>query len=200
MAQTTGAMRADAVVKPTIYQINWGNAVIAGIAATLLFSAVYAPVYLIYRQNSLDLLLLLGNILTGNEWVARLVGLVIHFGIGIGIALAYAIGLYWFRFQSNAGKGTVFGYLVFIGMIAFLMPWFVGFSARWGLPHAGLDTGARLWPVDTLLNQVGHGNDGWEACGYVLGAHLMYGLLLGAIYRHKTLPLDGRYRIEYGGG
>jgi len=54
--------------------------------------------------------------------------------------------------------------------------------------------------VDTLLNQVGHGNDGWEACGYVLGAHLMYGLLLGAIYRHKTLPLDGRYRIEYGGG
>src|SRR5689334_10739093 len=105
MAQTTGAVRTDAVVKPTIYQIDYKSVVIAGIAATLIFSATYFPVYLIYRQNSLDLLMLLGNALTGNEWMARFFGLFIHFGIGIGIALAYAVGLYVFRFQSNAGKG-----------------------------------------------------------------------------------------------
>jgi hypothetical protein len=156
--------------------------------------------YLIYRQNTVDIPLLLGSFVTGNEWLARLIGIPIHLGIGIGIALSYAILLYIFRLQSNAGKGTVFGGLVFVPMIAFLMPWAVGWSARFGLPHGTLASGARLFPIDTLLNQIGHGNAGWDACAYVLFAHLMYGLLLGALYRHKTLPQDGRYRIEYSGG
>jgi hypothetical protein len=200
MAQTTGAARTDATVKPTIYEIDYRSAIIAGIAATLLFSACYSPMVPIYRQNSLDIPLLLGSFLTGNEWLARLLGIGIHMGIGVGIALSYAILLYIFRLQSNAGKGTVFGYMVFIPMMAFLMPWAVGWSARFGLPHGVLDSGAHLWPVDTMLNQVGNGNAGWDACALVLCAHLMYGLLLGALYRHKTLPLDGRYRIEYSGG
>jgi hypothetical protein len=154
----------------------------------------------IYRQNSLDIPLLLGSFVFANEWLARIAGFVVHMIIGIGIALTYAILLYIFRLQSNAGKGTVFGFLVFVPMMTFLMPWAVGWSARFGLPHATLESGARLWPVDTMLNQVGNGNAGWDACVVVLCAHLMYGLLLGALYRHKLRPQDGRYRIEYSGG
>lgn len=132
--------------------------------------------------------------MSSDPLVSSLLGFLVHMGIGVGIGVGYAILLWIFRLQSNAGKGIVYGFLVFQAMFAFLLPWAVGWSARFGLPHV------QLYPADVMLNQAGHGNAGWEAPAIVLVAHLMYGLLLGAIYRHKVRPLDNKVRLEYSGG
>lgn len=184
----------DAKEIPTVYQIDWIEAVKAGTTATLLFSAFYAPLYFMYREDSINIPRLIGSFVFADPLLAVLSGFVVHLGIGTSIGVAYAVLLWIFRLQGNGGKGMVFGFLIFQVMFAFLLPWAPGWSARFGLPHAQLQN------ADVMLNQTGHGNVGWEAPALVLLAHLMFGLLLGAIYRHKVRSLDHSIRLEYSGG
>ena len=197
MAQTMGATAyAPNERLPLVknqYTIDLGEAIKAGLFATLLFSACYAPLFFMYKQDSVDLLRVLGSTVTLEEWSARAIGFLLHLGVGIGIAVSYAVILWLFNWQSNAGKGMVFGVLVYIPMFAFFLPWFIGWLPKFGL------VGATLPPLDVLMNQVGHGNVGWEANVLVLFAHLMFGLMLGALYRHK-IRQHGTYRLEYAGG
>jgi hypothetical protein len=196
MAQTTDAARASQErlpVFPNAYEIDWFEAGKAGFLATLFFSAIYAPIYLAYRTDSMDIPLILGSTVTLDEWLARIIGFGIHLGIGIGIALSYAVILWLFNWQGNAGKGTVFGILVFVPMFAFFVPWFIGWLPKFA------PTGVVHQPFDVMMNQVGHGNNGWELSALVMLAHMMFGLMLGAIYRHKVKN-PGTFRLEYAGG
>ena len=196
MAHMTGAIHAAddrTPLKQSPYIIDPREIIQAGFFATLFFSACYAPLFFMYKQDSLDLLRVLGSTVTLDEWTARAIGFILHLGVGIGIAASYAVILWLFNWQSNAGKGTVFGILVYIPMFAFFLPWFIGWLPKFA------PTGAVLPPLDTLMNQVGHGNVGWEANFLVLAAHMMFGLMLGAMYRHKVRQ-PGTYRLEYAGG
>lgn len=193
---TTGAAHATnerVPVFPNPFEIDWFEAGKAGFLATLFFSACFAPVYFLYRTDSLDLPLILGSTVFTEEWTARLFGFLIHLGIGTSIGLTYAFLLWLFNWQGNAGKGMVFGVLVYVPMFAFFVPWFIGLLPRFA------PTGVVHQPMDILMNQVGHGNSNWDGNFFVLSAHLMFGLMLGAIYRHKV-KTAGTYRIEYPGG
>lgn len=184
----------DAREIPTVYEFDLVEAIKAGTAATLLFSAFYAPMYYIYREDSVNIPRLIGSWVFTDPTLIVLSGFAVHMGIGVGIAVSYAILLWIFRWQSNAGKGTVFGFLIFQAMFAFILPWSVGWLARFAPTHAQLQN------ADIMLNQTGHSNAGWEAPAIVLLAHLMFGLLLGAMYRHKVRTLDRAVRLEYSGG
>jgi hypothetical protein len=194
MSHTTGAPSAGAKVVPCPYTINWLLAGIAGLfAQVILLSGVY-PLYLAYREDSMDPLLLFGSFLTADPVMARVLGFGIYLGMGIAVGLAYAILLYIFRWQGNAGKGAVFGVLVFIPMYAFIWPWTVGFLARFAPTHLSFNN------PDVMFNQVGHGNVGWEPAAWTLCVYLIYGIVLGAIYRHGIREMGTRYRLEYQGG
>jgi hypothetical protein len=52
---------------------------------------------------------------------------------------------------------------------------------------------------DVLMNQAGHGNAWWDGPMIVLVAYLLYGVTVGAVYRHQTLDTT-RYRVAYQGG
>jgi hypothetical protein len=199
MSHATDAPAPGAKLVNSPYVVNVVSAGIAGlISHLLLIPAIYA-LYFAYREDSMDLPLLFGAFLVAptdmqSVWLARILGMGAFLGIGVVTGIAYAVLLRVFRWQSNGGKGSVFGILVFVPTFAFIVPWTVGFLARFAPTHW------RMNNPDVMFNQVGHGNVGWEPAGWMLCCYIIAGLVLGTLYRHKTLEMGGRYRLEYQGG
>lgn len=178
------------------YKFDLVSAIKAGITATVFFLAFWYPLYFSTKDPSLDVALLVGAFLTPNvDWTARLLGFGGLFGMGIGMAVFYGLALLAFKMQSGMNKGIVFGLMVFVPMMAFVLPFSVGFLARFGVSHAYFHT------PDVLLNQVGNTQRQWETAVGALIAHIFFGAFLGLVYRHKEYDGVGtRYEVEYAGG
>jgi hypothetical protein len=176
------------------YKIEWFRATFAGVAGALALLAFHFFIYLGYGSNALNLPLIFGYFLTSDYVMAQVLGFGITVGLYVGAAWAYAFLLWVFHFQSNGGKGTVYGFLVFVPLYAFILPWTVGLCARWGLPHVN---SSYLPLMDVMLHQAGQGNVGWEAVSLVAAEHLLYGLIVGTVYRHTDLVALGRFRQRY---
>jgi hypothetical protein len=171
---------------PLPYRVNFFRAVISGIIATLVFTPVFYTLYFGYKDDSYDLGLLLGSTVgalfdPSLGWPTRLLGLAIHFGIGAGIAVTFAYMLFVFRTQSNGGRGVQFGILLNFAMMGFLFPVFVGVLPRWA---PGMPT---FENPDFLLNQSGPGSAGWGPLVVALLAHMLWGLVVGHLYRHTIV-------------
>lgn len=182
---------------PTPFVWDIKNAVAAGIFASIIFTILWYPLVFITGEDSLDLALVFGAFITPQlDWLTRILGLGALIGTYTAIAVTYMALLFILRLRSNAGKGAVFGFMVFAAMTAFILPWLVGFLARFGVSHASLPQ------PDALLNQAGHSNYGWEVMVAGLAAHLMYGAIVGALYREKPREtVESRpFRVEYAGG
>jgi hypothetical protein len=189
MARTAGS--GGLKPTPNRFQVNIGLAIVAGIVGQLFWMALYYPVYFMYQEDSLDLMRLFGSFLTTQEPWTHLLGFGAVMGIGVTTAVAYAWILYILNLQSSGAMGFVFGAFVFQPIIAFVIPWTVGFLAVF--------TGVRMNNPDVALNQAGHGNANWDGPFFVLLAYLIYGLIVGAIYRHKLRDTT-QYQIAYQGG
>lgn len=190
MAHQSGA--SNLIPTPNKYQVNLKLATWAGILGQVLWFLFYYPVYFYYGEDSLDLARLFGSFITTDpEWVTRFLGIGALFGIGIGTAWAYAWLLYILNLQSSGTTGFLFGGLFFVPIAAFIIPWTVGFLAQFRDVQMNLP--------DVLFSQAGHGNANWDGPMLVLIAYMMYGLVLGAVYRHK-LRDPNVYRIAYQGG
>ena len=194
------ASASNRILTPNKYQPNLLLAGIAGLVGQLMWLGFYYPVYAMYQEDSLDLFRLFGSfiyIFMGNHdgnydpGIARLVGIPVVLGLGVVIGLIYAWILYILNLQSTGAMGFIFGGLVFTPMIAFVIPWTVGFLAQL--------TGIQMNVPDVAFNQAGHGNAGWDGPVYVLVAYLIYGVILGAMYRHKLRDLT-KYEVKYQGG
>ncbi len=182
----------EALLSENPYRLNFLKLIGAGALATFIFTACWYPIYFSYGNESTNLALILGAILSPREaaaipggalgpgLVALLIGIVIHLFVGIGIASAYAVVLLIIKQQSNAGKGMIFGILVGTGMMAFVLPFYLGLLARFHPAHLAFDN------ADVALNQIGTGNLGWGPMTVAILAHTAFGYVLGSFYRHKV--------------
>ncbi len=138
----------------------------------------------VVKTESLDIRGILASIVTViapmDRPAALLVGTVWHCLNGIAFAAVYARTLIALRKQSTVGTGFLLGVALWI-ILMFTLP--ILFSAdppvRSGeLPNPGV----------FLL----HTGMGWTPAFFVLLDHLVYGLLVGVIYRHRVLPASAR--------
>lgn len=176
---------------PNRFQVNIGLAIIAGILGQLLWLGFYYPVYGMFQEDSIDLMRLFGSFLTTQEPWVHFLGLGAVMGIGIVTAVAYAWILYVLNLQSSGAFGVIFGGMVFVPIFAFVVPWTVGFLSVF--------TNVRMNNPDVMLNQAGHGHADWGGPVIVLLSYIFYGLVVGAVYRHK-LRDTAQYEIAYQGG
>lgn len=193
-ASHAAAPSGNAILVDSPYQVDWVGATGAGVAGALGLLAVHAFIYLGYGANSLNLPLMFGYFVTADYVLAQIIGLGAVIGLYVTGAWAYAFLLSLFRMQGNGGKGVVYGFMFFVPLYAFILPWVIGLTSRWGAPHIN---SSFLPNMDVMMNQAGQGNVGWEAVALVAFEHLLYGLLVGAVYRHKVLPIGERYRLRY---
>lgn len=189
------AERRNEKVITAPFDVDILSAIKAGIFASLIFTLLWYPLVFVSGEDGVDLALVFGAFITPQiDILTQILGFGALIGTYTGIAVSYAVLLRIFRIRSNAGKGTVFGFLVFVPMIAFFLPWLIGWVARFGVSHASIPQ------ADVLLNQAGHSNFGWEVPAAGLIAHLAFGAILGALYRDKPVSLNVPYRVEYVGG
>ena len=190
---STGALVApttlfDQIVPfPHLYTVDFLQAFRAGLAATVVFTLFWYPLYFGAKNSSMDICLLLGSYVVPGDpsAITRLIGVGMHLVIGVAIAFAYATGLQVFRTQSHAGKGALFGIGIFFFMAIWALPW-VAPMAVYGASHAHFDM------PSPYLEWLGANDAGWDGFALGLFAHIMYGLVLGAAYRHKRVdPVVG---------
>jgi hypothetical protein len=155
------------------YAIDPARIMAAGFLATTLGTSVV-------KAESLDIRGILASIVTliapMNRPAALLVGTVWHGLNGIAFAAVYPKLLIALRKQSTVGTGFLLGVALWI-LLMFTLP--ILFSGdppvRSGeLPNPGV----------FLL----HTGMGWTPAFFALLDHLVYGLLVGVIYRHRVLP------------
>jgi hypothetical protein len=111
---------------------------------------------------------------------ALLVGTVWHCLNGIAFAAIYARILIAFRKQSTVGTGFLLGIALWI-LLMLALP--ILFNA-----DPPVRSGEMPNPGVFLL----HTGLGWTPAFFVLLDHLVYGLLVGVIYRHRVLPASAR--------
>jgi hypothetical protein len=187
---STGALVAPAtlfdqiVPFPHLYAPDFLLAFRAGLVATIAFTFFWYPLYFGFKNPSMDICLLLGSYVVPGDltWLTRFVGIGMHLVVGIAIAFAYATGLQVLRTQSHAGKGTLFGVGIFFFMAIWVLPW-VAPLAVYGASHAFFDM------PSPFLEWLGANDQGWDGFALGLIAHLVYGSVLGALYRHKRIDL-----------
>jgi hypothetical protein len=168
---------------PHTYKVNHLQAIRAGLTATIVFTLFWYPLYLGFKNSSMDICLLLGSFVVPGDpgWWTRIVGIGMHLCVGVAFALAYAYALLVFRTQSHAGKGVLYGAGLFMFVSIWVLPWMPPLLERLGQSHAHFDL------PSPFLEWLGAGDAGWD--GFCLGmvAHLMYGMMLGAVYRHRLI-------------
>lgn len=151
----------------------------AGFLATALGTSVV-------KTESLDIRGILattvGLIAPLNPSTALLVGTVWHFLNGIVFAVIYAKALIALRKQSTMSTGFWLGLtLWFLVMLTLPILFSADPSVRSGqLPNPGM----------FLL----HTGMGWTPASFVLLDHLVYGLLVGIIYKHRLLARESGSR------
>jgi hypothetical protein len=160
-----------------VFAIDAARIIAAGFLATTLGTSVV-------KAESLDIRGILASIVTliapMDRPAALLVGTVWHCLNGIAFAAIYARILIAFRKQSTVGTGFLLGVALWILLMLTLPILFsVDPPVRSGeMPNPGV----------FLL----HTGLGWTPALFVLLDHLVYGLLVGVIYRHRVLPASVR--------
>lgn len=177
------AVLLDQIVPfPHPYKVNLPQALGAGFCATLVFTLFWYPLFLGFKNNSMDIFGLLGSFFVPGEpgGLTHLVGFLIHLGIGMALAVSYAYGMMFLRTQSHGGKGAIFGAGLFMFMSIWVLPW-VAPLAVYGASHAHFDM------PSPFLEWLGAGDNGWDGFAIGLLANVMFGLIIGAVYRHKLV-------------
>jgi hypothetical protein len=155
-----------------VFAIDTVRVMAAGFLATTLGTSVV-------KTESLDIRGILASIVTliapMDRPTALLVGTVWHCLNGIAFAAIYARILIALRKQSTVGTGFLLGVALWI-LLMLTMP--ILFNA-----DPPVRSGEMPNPGVFLL----HTGMGWTPAFFVLLDHLVYGLLVGVIYRHRVL-------------
>lgn len=147
-----------------------GAAIGAGLLATAIMTVVlYMGIGMMPRQMTMNLLYMLGTMVTRNKGMAYIMGAIIHGAMGVIFALIHT-GLYQsFGLESGlAGWGLVFGFahwvIVGVGM------------GMVGSMHQLMRAGEMDAPGVFVVNYP------MMTRGGFLMLHLLYGLLVGLFY------------------
>jgi hypothetical protein len=178
------------------YKFNPVSAFTAGIVATIFFLIVWYLIFLSVKDPAMDIALIVGGFVSPKlDWTARILGFGGLFGIGVSMSFVFGLALLAFKMQSGMGKGLLYGMMLFVPMMAFVLPFSLGFLARFGL------SGASIHTFDVMFNQVGNSGGQWQFACWGLLAHMFFGSFLGLVYRHKEREgIGSKYEVEYAGG
>lgn len=148
------------------YSVNWSSAAVAGIGATLVMTA------LLYMANAvgmvhMDMVKTLGTMFVAPGATAYVVGGIMHLMMGIIFAAIYALAYQATGLASNWKTGLGFGFIHWIvaGIGLGLLP----------LVHPPMP----MTPGFFLVHQ------GMMGILGLLMLHLVYGAVVGAMYRPK---------------
>ncbi|MBI4289382.1 MAG: hypothetical protein HY671_13270 [Chloroflexi bacterium] len=151
-------------------EFNAGAAIGAGLAGTAAMTAIlYMGVAMMPRQMTMNLLYMLGTMLTRRKGAAYVVGAMMHTMMGIVFALIYAGAFRAFALQSGLiGWGVLFGFVHWVA---------VGIGiAMVGAVHPMVRSGQMAAPGIFVKN-----HPPLTVMGFLM-LHLLYGLAVGALY------------------
>ncbi len=141
-------------------KVNFLNVLISGVAATIGMTALMfmAPIMGMPKMNIAKML---GSMMGNNE----LLGWIAHFMIGIVLAFIYAAVFYNKCKQKRVLKGVIFSVFPWLAAQLMVMPMMMVMK--------GMSFSAGIFSGSLIL-----------AMGSLIG-HLVYGLVLGTIYKES---------------
>ncbi len=156
--------------------MNWGGWALWGFTATVVLTAIMAGGQGL-GLTRINLPYLLGTIFTPNRDRARLIGILVHMANGWVFALVYA-----FAFELRGEATWWFGALAGLVHAAFVltvaMPLMPGLHPRMASEHEGPTARRQLEPPGFLgLNY------GFRTPLSVVVGHVVFGIILGSLYR-----------------
>ncbi len=147
-----------------------GSAVGAGILATLVMTAVmYMGKFMLPKQMPMDILYMLGSMMSTDKMTAYGMGSMMHAGFGIAFGLAHVALFVAFDIDDNLVLwGILFGavHWMIMGMMMGMMK----------VMHPGIKDGSVADPGFFVTKF-----PPMNAMGFMM-VHLLYGLTLGALY------------------
>ncbi len=151
-------------------EYNLGAAIAAGIVGTVVMTTVlYMGIAMMPRQMTMNLLYMLGTMMTRNKTSAYLVGAMMHGMMGIIFALIHT-GVY----QAAGLETSLVTWGILFGFVHWLV---VGMGIGMiGTVHPMMRTGELQAPGVFATNL-----PSMTVMGFLM-LHLLYGLLVGAIY------------------
>ncbi len=150
---------------------NVGAAIGAGLVGTAAMTVVlYMGIWMLPRQMTMNLLYMLGTMMTRNRVAAYVTGFMMHVGLGIGFALVH-IAIYQAADLETglAGWGLLFGlgHWMMAGMAMGMI----------GSVHPLMRSGELAAPGLFVKDY-----PAMTAVGFLM-LHLLYGLLVGLLYQ-----------------
>lgn len=158
------------------FTLNWTGVIVAGLWGTLVMTLTMYYVPPVMGLPPMDIGIMLGTMfLPQYTATARGVGLGLHVANGIIFVLAYAGILLALRVQSTAWTGVVLGVLLWLGGAMLLLDPIMQMNPL-------VQSGEMTNPGYFMLN-VGMG---WKPAMFSFVTHLVYGLTVGFLYRHRA--------------
>jgi hypothetical protein len=154
--------------------MDWAGWALFGMLATAILTAVMIAAQLGGRTR-LDLPLLLGTIFTDDPDRARVVGFLVHLGVGEVFAFGYAAG---FALLDTATwwLGALFGLVHVAVALTILVPLLPGVHPRLASDRTGPATTVALEPPGLLGS-----NYGVQTPAVAIVSHLAFGIALGLL-------------------
>lgn len=154
--------------------MDWAGWATFGFVATVALTTILVAAQLAGRTR-MDIPLMLGTILVEDPDRARVVGSLVHLVNGQFFALFYAAGFAELN-RANLWLGALFGVVHGVVALTLIIPLLPGIHPRMASDRQGPDRDVVLEPPGLLgLNY------GRATALVTLGAHVVYGALLGVL-------------------
>jgi hypothetical protein len=162
--------------------LNWPSVVLAALVAASAITVYMMCIPRLLGVEQMDIGIPVGRMADPSGGpVALLARLAWHLGNGMVYVFAYAAILGYFRKQSTAWTGSVFGVTLWLAGPMLLVPILLNL-------HPGIRSGALTNPGVFMLAL----GLGWKPALIDLGAHLTHGILVGVIC---TLHVAARHSL-----
>lgn len=156
--------------------MDWAGWALFGLIATSALTAVMIAAQMA-GLTRLDIPLVLGTLVTADPDRARLAGFFIHLAMGQCFALGYAATFALLDYASW-WLGALLGLLHVAIALTVILPLLPGFHRRMASHRAGPESTAVLEPPGLFAL-----NYGIQTPAVAIGAHLVYGGVLGLLFQ-----------------
>jgi hypothetical protein len=156
--------------------VNWWGALVSGLLATAVLTILMSGSQAL-RLTRMSIPFMLGTIFTPDRDLAKLIGFAVHFVNGWWIALVYA-AVFQYLGRTDWWLGAMLGLVHGVFVLVAAMPILPGLHPRMASEQRGPTPTRQLEPPGFAAL-----NYGRQTPVSILVAHVVYGTLLGVLYR-----------------